>query len=154
MRKKKKRGFDGRRKNSSPTNNSKAPNYASASVRTSATTTATTASVTDYDQIPSASTINITKTNDEVELPDAADKHKSIMEKEKGCKVTFSPVKTRKRKPESSFLLPDNTTQISRYKIIDSFMLQEIISAARCSFVLLVPCVNISPYSHRFKSLI
>ena len=98
LRKKKRKGFDGRRKNSSPTNNSKVPNYAPASVSTSATTTVTNASVTDYDQIPSACAINITKRNDEVELPDVADNNKSIMEKEKGCKVTFSPVKTRKRK--------------------------------------------------------
>ena len=39
-----------------------------------------------YDQNPSASTINITRTNDEVELPQVTGNNKSIMEKKQ---VTF-----------------------------------------------------------------
>ena len=71
-----------------------------------------------------------------MELPEVTDYNKSIMEKKQGCDVTFSPVKTRKRKRKSAFLSPDNITPISGsgYKIIDSSMLQELISASRCSF--------------------
>ena len=36
-----------------------------------------------YDQNPSASTINITRTYDEVELPQVTDNNKSITEKDK-----------------------------------------------------------------------
>ena len=90
----------------------------------------------DYDQTPSASTINITKNNDEEELTEVTENEKSITEKKVGCEVTFSPVKTRKQKRESVFLLPDNITPISRSgcKIIDSSMLWGLISASRCSF--------------------
>ena len=50
---------------------------------------------TDYNQ-----TI---RTNYEVELPEVTHNNKSIVEKKQGYKVTFSPVKTRKRKQESAF---------------------------------------------------
>ena len=90
----------------------------------------------DYDQTLSAFTINITRTNDEVELPEATYNNKSIMEKKGSCEVTFCLVKTRKGKREPVFLSPDNITPISGfgYKIIDSSKLQGLISASRCSF--------------------
>ena len=45
------------------------------------------------------------------------------MERKQGCEVTFSPVKTRKQKRESAFLLPDYISPIYGfgYKIIDCY---------------------------------
>lgn len=104
LRKKKRKGFHGRRKNNSAINNSKPPksDLASAS-STSATTTTSTNVTTDYNRTPSASTVNNTRTNDEVELPDVIDNNKSIMEKQQGCELLddtnlLYPLKTSTRK--------------------------------------------------------
>ena len=70
-------------KNSSAIN-SKPPNSAPASASITSVTTTTNTNVTDYDQTPSTSAVNITRTNDEVELPDVTDNNKSMLVKKQG----------------------------------------------------------------------
>ena len=103
LRKKKRKGFHGRRKNNSAINNSKPLNSDPASASTNATTTTNTNATTDYNRTPSASTINNKRTNDEVELPDVIDNNKSITEKKQGWELLddtnlLYPLKTSTRK--------------------------------------------------------
>ena len=79
----KRKGFYGGSKNSSVIN-SKPPNSAPASASTTSVKTTTNTNVTDYDQTPSTSAVNITRTNDEVELPDVTDNNKSMLVKKQG----------------------------------------------------------------------
>ena len=90
--------------------------------------------VTDYDHTPSAYIISTTRTDDEVELPEVTDNNRSVVEKKRSCEMTLSRVKTRKQKRKSAFLLNITLISGSEYRIIDSSMLLELISAPRCSF--------------------
>jgi len=93
--------------------------------------------VDDNNQIPSSSSGDMTNiaTANEMELPECSGNNVSIMENKQGGEILFSPVKTRKRKRDASFLSPKGITPIvgSGYKIIHSDILQDLVSMARCS---------------------
>ena len=90
---------------------------------------------TDDVETPSTSAINITRTNDEVELPKVAENNVSIMEIKQGCAVTFTPSRPGVKRKQVYIFSPDAIIfSASGFKIIDSSIFLELLFSLRFSF--------------------